>query len=526
MVRITEIEDRKIAKPYLGGWQHKLTGTQYLNAASQTGPPPKNVSWHDCCSIGVQSVDMKDESTQSPYDRATQMWRRDYHVSSTKDKYMTPKLYEIHDEVEWRLDFDGNAKIIQRNYRVYRLLKYVKKCARKYRDVMKECRKYQEERIMMYRKRHEEELLRKMNPKTRADFDMLYELIERWRSDRMSEIKERYFHATQRAENCFVLTKTVEMFNVIDKMKQSIRERYRAKRRVKFLKLNAKPIQWHGYKAKLVEMDTLKTQKARELLSIYNSLSKDNMSVEDRMEVLIMLKKSLEYHTCIYAFNLTYLLDQEMLLLSRGMKNLSLDCLRKRILCDYLKFVATAGTCACTNVDRDFVSDPACEELREPVEIRTMFCRSCRRVLPYYRFSPHGGLKKLTSCTSCVSLCERSYSHVNYDPYIFILNCLRAEEKRRECFSSLAFVMQPRDMYHLVNKIWHGHSAISKKNDLHALRLIRYNQHYEWTPWNCILLTEDEAEIHCYIEDFTTVYSKVLLHQILLKHLTAKNYFK
>lgn len=77
--------------------------------------------------------------------------RKDCHISSIKDKYMTPKPYEMYDEKLWRLDLDGNAKIIQRNYRVYRLRKYLKECARKYREIMKECRKYQEDRMMMYR---------------------------------------------------------------------------------------------------------------------------------------------------------------------------------------------------------------------------------------------------------------------------------------------------------------------------------------------------------------------------------------
>lgn len=163
---------------------------------------------------------------------------------------------------------------------------------------------------------------------------MLFELIERWRRDRNDEINARYFKAAQRAENSFVLNKTVEMFNVIDKFKQSIRDRYRTRKRVKFLKINSEAIRWHGYKAKLIEMITLKNQKAREYLCIFNSLSNDNLNVEKRMELLLMLKKSLGYHICICAFDLIYLLDQEIMLLSRGIKNLSLEYLRKRILCE------------------------------------------------------------------------------------------------------------------------------------------------------------------------------------------------
>lgn len=231
-----------------------------------------------------------------------------------------------------------------------------------------------------------------------------------------------------------------------------------------------------------------------------------------------------------------------------------------------MKFVANSGTCACTNIRRGFKKDPKCEEFREPLEIKTLFCRSCRKVLPYNRFSVHSRLNKLSSCTSkcnliycffflflfcfypkythllstyikniqtrsnriegCTLLSDRSYFHVNYEPYVFILNYVRAEEKRNRCFSALAFMMQPKDIYYLVNNIWQNHSIISKNEDIYVLRLVRYNKHVEWSPWNCILLTEEEAEIHYRIDDFTKVYSKLLLHEILLKHLAAKNYFK
>ena len=31
---------------------------------------------------------------------------------------------------------------------------------------------------------------------------------------------------------------------------------------------------------------------------------------------------------------------------------------------------------------------------------------------------------------------------------------------------------------------------------MYELRLIRWNYNEEWSPWNCILLTHSEADIH------------------------------
>lgn len=68
-------ENERILKPFLGGWRHKITGIEYVDAASQTGPLPKRVSWENTCSRAVQYVQTRNEATQSLCHRATQMWR-------------------------------------------------------------------------------------------------------------------------------------------------------------------------------------------------------------------------------------------------------------------------------------------------------------------------------------------------------------------------------------------------------------------------------------------------------------------
>jgi len=95
---------------------------------------------------------------------------------------------------------------------------------------------------------------------------MLYDLVERWRIDRLKDIKSRFFKAGQRAENYKILKKMVDMLNHIDKHKQAIKRSYRKQRVLRFLTVNCKPIRWNSYKGKLVEMVTIKIQKAREFI--------------------------------------------------------------------------------------------------------------------------------------------------------------------------------------------------------------------------------------------------------------------
>lgn len=62
---------------------------------------------------------------------------------------MTVKLYENYDEIQLRLNLDGHARVIQRNYRAYRLRKYIKECARIYREMLEKCEKREEEKAII-----------------------------------------------------------------------------------------------------------------------------------------------------------------------------------------------------------------------------------------------------------------------------------------------------------------------------------------------------------------------------------------
>ena len=69
------IERALIKKPKLGGWLNELTCDVYENAESQTGPPPPKVPPERKCSRQVQTAVLVDKNIQTPYERATQVWR-------------------------------------------------------------------------------------------------------------------------------------------------------------------------------------------------------------------------------------------------------------------------------------------------------------------------------------------------------------------------------------------------------------------------------------------------------------------
>jgi len=64
---------------------------------------------------------------------------------------------------------------------------------------------------------------------------------------------------------------------------------------------------------------------------------------------------------------------------------------------------------------------------------------------------------------------------------------------------------QSVDIKRLVLTIWKGRSPLSENSNLFNLTLVRWDKYEQWSPWNTILLTRDEAESHDKLEDVMQV---------------------
>ena len=62
--------------------------------------------------------------------------------------------------------------------------------------------------------------------------------------------------------------------------------------------------------------------------------------------------------------------------------------------------------------------------------------------------------------------------------------------------------------------------------DLYELRLVRYHHDEEWSPWNCIMLTHQEAEIHSRLDNLFKVYKNHLKAVPLKMTSTSGLYYK
>jgi hypothetical protein len=68
----------------------------------------------------------------------------------------------------------------------------------------------------------------------------------------------------------------------------------------------------------------------------------------------------------------------------------------------------------------------------------------------------------------------------------------------------------------MLKNIWDSHSILSEESDIYTLTFVRWNRREEFSPWNCILLTLEEATAHLKLEDVETVNKYFIELRILM----------
>lgn len=78
-------------------------------------------------------------------------YRKDCHIPNVTDTFVTASTYETYEEKVKRLNLDHHARVIQRAYRLYKLLKCIRECAEKYRRAKENCERLEMRKIEEYK---------------------------------------------------------------------------------------------------------------------------------------------------------------------------------------------------------------------------------------------------------------------------------------------------------------------------------------------------------------------------------------
>ncbi|XP_034172631.2 IQ motif and ubiquitin-like domain-containing protein isoform X1 [Osmia lignaria lignaria] len=496
--------EKRSTRPFLGGWRSKVTGIIYYNACTQTGR-------HD--------RDTKEERVQTEFqvDKFTDMQR---------DVGLQVNFYpDVRDRL---LEARGHSQRSKESYQDpgdERILKSVVKIQRFYRDhrggqtalLPVRTKNTDEDRVhtkpSFYRSQ-DFVILNRTWPRTRTDFELLYNLLDRWRIQETKRVSEQLFEPSRIAVSGLILSKEVELLRAIDAMKTTVKQNRKRRSCRKFLDELSKPVLWKNNRGQTILVDTPAVQRARYFRNTFDELSKEYVSIEERIKTLSRLRNDIELHTCRTSDELLRLIDQEITLLTLKVDPSKLNWLRGRLRLAFFELARNS-----------LINEFRNRSIRGGSLGRQIICKSCNRLLPMDKF-PREKRHYSSCCNYCLYLRIQKGPRIIYGQYEMLLRDLRRREGKMKCYTSLAFVVDEKLIYRLVNDIWQGKSAISGDDRLDQLRLVRFRKGEVWSPWNCLPLTVKEASLHLKVDDLQKFYGPTVLQKFYTKNLQAKVQFQ
>lgn len=102
-----------------------------------------------------------------------------------------------------------------------------------------ECLKWDREESLRAEREHDERLrketVRKIFPRTRADYEMLYAMVENWRKAEIKRISSMKTDAAKKAEFCLLLKKEIESLNTIERYRLELKKESLAKKELSIM---------------------------------------------------------------------------------------------------------------------------------------------------------------------------------------------------------------------------------------------------------------------------------------------------
>jgi hypothetical protein len=358
-----------------------------------------------------------------------------------------------------------------------------------------------------------------MNPTTKEDFELLYHALEVWRQEELDRINSTTTGAERKAALCSLLEQEAELIAGIGQHRLEAGRQAQDRTVERFLDATAAPKKWIAYDGNMTEMATPYTLRATQLRSLYHSLTTPGMASDERLDVLLTLKCTVKEHDCGLTRELVGLIEREADLLVRGLRPQAMAGLRKRIATLFFQYCRTP-----------LFNPEAAKHIKVPQDPSSLrsniyYCRSCCQYLPSTEFELSTNSRVVGHCRKCQELDNEARSRDDLTIYRSMLKELRKSEETFHDGSHIIFLLQECDLRYLVETIWRGRSALSSESDLAELRLVRWEAGQQWSPWNTVLLTREEAQAHTRLERVEESYGEKFVSQVYQRHVLAKTYF-
>ena len=329
-------------KPFLGGFKNRITGAELHHVAGQTALLPHQKGLDKLIdkfhrSTQTQITSQSDAQTAREFGCQTPFFHQ-----FIKEEYPTldAKPYKLAtDELAER---EFAALSIQRVTRGF----FARQTVAKMRiDLEKEKAEMQEQAERVQREldeKKEEKKRRRTNPRTAADFKVLYDELAAWHWQETQAINEGGYSEEERKQRLQeLLKKETELLHTIDKMKIAAKKVNTEENNMTKLENLSKEKTWELSTGETIKVETPNSKRALELKNLYQALKLTDVTPDERIETLLMLKQTVKQFDCQLTQDLITLIDREADLLNRGRKESSLTGLRKRIETLFLQFCTT-----------------------------------------------------------------------------------------------------------------------------------------------------------------------------------------
>lgn len=329
-------------KPFLGGFKNRITGAELHHVAGQTALLPHQKGLD-------KLIDKFHRTTQTQITtQSTAQTAREFSCQTPffhqfiKDEYPTldAKPYKLaSDEIAER---EFAALSIQRVTRGF----FARQTVQKMRvEIEKEKAEMQAQADKVQNElnnRRLEAQERRRQPRTAADFKVLYDELAAWHWQETQAINEGNYSDEERKQRLQELLKQeTEILHTIDKLKIKANIKNTEENNFEKLRTLSNQKTWQLESGDTIKVTTPTSQRAEELFNLYQSLKEKDITPDARIETLLILKQTVKQFDCQLTQDLITLIDREADLLNRGRKESSLEGLRKRIETLFLQFATT-----------------------------------------------------------------------------------------------------------------------------------------------------------------------------------------
>jgi len=266
--------------------------------------------------------------------------------STSGDRVLIPRKPYFSSEMKLAL-WERMAVVIQKHWRASEARKQAKSMRQAADKAALDKERLEAEAAVEEEARSAMELERRLHPRTPADFAVLYDEVEAWRVATTERIHAEVPKAHLTAAFSEMLAKETALIGAIERMRTEAAKENKKAATEKRLEAMAQSQHWgltHIPKASRlpeIEVTTPYTTRAAELKRLYDALGLEGLGSEDRTEILLHVKYTVEEVDCQLSREIISLVDRELDLMARSRPASSLASLRSRTLTLFLAFCDT-----------------------------------------------------------------------------------------------------------------------------------------------------------------------------------------